>query len=107
MFGTNQSFQGVGIAQRSFMGLEPPTRAYISVHAELFDLSAGKSMGALSPFEHWQITAKLKSGGGFNMNADKYPVPTIDDRDLAELQQPITARLSKVIETILGDMGLR
>lgn len=107
MFGTNQSFKGIGVAKRSFMGMESPTRAYVSLNAELFDLSAGKSVAALSPFEHWQTTAKMTSGGSINWKEDKIPVPKIDEHDLAELKQPVVDRLTKILETTLAGMGLR
>lgn len=106
MYGTNQFFGGVGIAQRSFMGLQK-TRAHVAVNAELYDLSAGKLLGARGEFEHWPINAKLKSGGRANLLSNNNPVPTIDEHELAELQQPITSRLVKIIDQLLGEMGLR
>ncbi|MGB5445027.1 MAG: hypothetical protein WBM99_05895 [Psychromonas sp.] len=106
MFGTNQSFHGVGIAQRSFMGLVQ-TKAHIGVCVTLFDLSIGKSIGVITSFEHWNIPTRLKSGGNSNLLANQFPVPIIDDLDLDELQQPITTKLEQMIVNILGDMGLR
>lgn len=108
MFATNQSFQGIGIAQRTFMGiLGPQTRAYISLQLELFDVAMAKSMGTRGAFDHWQITQKLKSGGSYDWTNDKSPTPIIENHDLAELQQPVTSRLVGVVEKLLTDMGLR
>jgi len=106
MFGSSDSFGGLGIAQRSLLGMVLPRKAHVGISIELFDLTAGKSMGSVNEFEHWPTTVELKSGGGFNWKSDKNPVPRIDGRDLAELQQPITTRLVKVVEGLIGKMGL-
>lgn len=107
MYYTKHDFTGLGIAQRTLLGQEIETRAHVGVKAELFDLSAGKSLGELGEFVHWPITAKLKSGGGYNWMSDKYPEPRIDERDLADLQQPMTTRLVQVIDQLIDNMGLR
>lgn len=98
---------GLGIVQSSVFGLEGPTFAHVGVSAELFDLSSGKSLGSHGEFVRWLIPAKLKSGGGGNLKLNKLPEPTIDQRDLNELQQPITTRLVQVIDQLIGSMGLR
>ena len=107
IYRTNATYAGLGIAQRSLLGFEPPTHAYISVLVELFDITAGKSLGSRQKFVHWPITAKLKSGGSSTRTLNKNPVPSIDDRDLAQLQQPFTTRLVPVIDQLIGDIGLR
>ncbi|OGT22959.1 MAG: hypothetical protein A2342_05055 [Gallionellales bacterium RIFOXYB12_FULL_54_9] len=107
IYGSNQTFQGLGIAQRSFMGLEPPTQAHVGVTIQLFDLTANKSVGSSSEFEHWPITAKLKSGGDSNWGSNSNPVPSMDERELAALQQPFTTHLIQVIEQLISKMGMR
>lgn len=107
IYNSDLSLTGMGVAQRTFLGMEAPTYAHVGVTGELFDMAAVKSMGAISKFYYWKIPVKLKSGGSPKEFFGKRPVPKIDDRDLNDLQQPFAMQLVNVVEKLVDDMALR
>ncbi len=107
IYNTNQSFEGLGIAQRTFFGFQPPTRAHVGVTGELFDLAADKSLGSISDFSHWEIAAKLTSDGTSGSIWEKQPAPIIAEKDLDDLKSQFSTKLITVIEKLVREMGLQ
>ncbi len=107
MFETPLYFHGLGIAQQSFLGFRPITRAHVGVKMELYDLVNGKSLGSVGNFEHWLIDTRLKSGGKFSWKFNKYPKPTVNASEVANLREPMTTRLVQIVDKLVGEMGLR
>ncbi len=107
MFQTPLYFHGLGIAQQSFLGFRPITRAHVGVKMELYDLINGKSLGSVGNFEHWLIDTRLKSGGKFSWKFNKYPKPKVDKSDLATLREPMTTHLLEIVDKLISEIGLR
>ena len=105
IWNTNQSFKGLGIAQRTFMGLAPPAHGHVGVTIELFDMLKGASVGRSSEFENWPINFRLSSGGTASLTTS--PAPLVKDSDLETLREPMLDRLRATLEKLLGEMGLR
>lgn len=105
IWGTNQSFKGLGIAQRTFMGLEPPAHGYVAVTIELFDMLKGTTLGSSWDFAAWPIDFRLSSGGKASMTAIR--VPLVKDSDLETLREPMLDRLRVMLEKLLAEVGLR
>jgi hypothetical protein len=107
IWSTNQVFDKIGIAQRSFMGLVPlRTRAYANLRMTLFDLHLGREVGFTSHFEHWPVDFHLTSGGKATFTGPN-PEPQIAESDVQELRVPMLERLKTMTSTLSGKMGLR
>jgi hypothetical protein len=98
LFGTNQGLAGLGVVQRTFMGLER-TEVFSAIRLDLYD-GAGKSMGSRMQFEHEPAGFKLLSG-----SSNKEP-PKVTDADMAAFRDKLHARLRKAVETALAKAGL-
>lgn len=98
LFGTNQSLEGFGVVQRTFMGLQR-TEVFSAIRIDLYD-GAGKSLGGRMQFEHEPAGFKLMSG-----SSTKEP-PRVADADMAVFLDKLHARLRKALETGLVKAGL-
>lgn len=107
MFLTREYFEGIGVAQNSFLGVAGATNAYVWIKASLFDIAAGKLVSIAGEVQHWPINARLKPAENSKMTWNKYPETVISEGDLSELQRPVVERLKIAVDALIEKVGLR
>jgi hypothetical protein len=102
---TNQAFTGIGITQRTLLGLPAQAHLHVCITLQLFDLKTRQSIGMTSSLKHRPTNIRLISGGGASLSTTR--VPKLDDADAAILKEPLLSTLRESIPAKLRDLGLR
>lgn len=106
IWNTSQMFLGLGVAQRSLLGLSSPAVAHASIRSSLHDLRSGQEVAATSEFDSWRLSIQMISGGKATMTGPS-PSPVIREADLLSLREPMLAHFVDVVKKQLVRLGLR
>lgn len=105
IFHTNLGLSGIGVVQRSFMGIPPRTHPYLALQLRLIDLRSNQVVATSSSFKHFPVDFHLKSGGKATFSGP-LPVPTLEDAELERLREPMLQRLREFLAEELPKLGL-